>query len=381
MLRIHYSLNSGLGESIAPIEAPAQLNVRVRNLIVQAKKGKTVARGDIVARHPSPTGGAFHAAASGKITAVNEHNLTIKCDGGDDAVESVDVLTMGVGNELLRALQELGIDTAAYTGRTGTLIVNGLNPEPGVSVAQQLLKDEKETVQAGLDMALRLLRPGRAVLAVPKGEPAIMAGAETAHLKAKYPGSLDALVARAVTGREFPADTRIVNVMDLHDLGRVALSGRPVMDTIMTIDGRNYRVPLGTPIRHLLEVLAIPVDPADIVVLGGPFRGEAVYSLDEGIRKTDYGLFIVPASRFPAVQDAPCINCGECVLNCPARVQPHLISRCAEYERFDQAEKHGLNSCFECGLCAFNCFSRRPLLQYIRFAKDQIRAAGQGENA
>jgi electron transport complex protein RnfC len=48
---------------------------------------------------------------------------------------------------------------------------------------------------------------------------------------------------------------------------------------------------------------------------------------------------------------------------------------------FEMAEKHGLHSCFECGLCAFSCTMRRPLLQYIRFAKDQLRAAGRSEQA
>lgn len=381
MLKIHYSLDSGLNESITPIDAPKVLNIQKRNLVLQAKKGQSVRRGEILAKHPSPFGGAYHAAASGKVTAINEHNLTISCDGGDETIDAVDVRSMGVGKDLLRTLQDLGIDVAPYSGKAETLVINGLNPEPGISVAQQLLMDESEIIQAGLDMARKLLTPGRTVLAVGKGERFKLSGAETVGIKPKYPRSLDALVVRDITGREFPADTKIVSVMDLHDLGRVVLTGLPVMDTVLTIDGRNYRVPLGTPIRHLLDTVGIQPSSGDIVVLGGPFRGEAVYSLDEGVTKNDYGLFIIPSSRFPKVQDAPCINCGECVLNCPARVQPHLISRCAEYDKFEMAEKHGLHSCFECGLCAFHCFARRPLLQYIRFAKAQLKASRQTEQA
>lgn len=56
-----------------------------------------------------------------------------------------------------------------------------------------------------------------------------------------------------------------------------------------------------------------------------------------------------------------------------------MLSRYAEYEMFEMAEKHHLHSCFECGLCSFNCTVRRPILQYIRFAKDQLLASGQGE--
>ncbi|WP_245628628.1 4Fe-4S dicluster domain-containing protein [Salidesulfovibrio brasiliensis] len=99
------------------------------------------------------------------------------------------------------------------------------------------------------------------------------------------------------------------------------------------------------------------------------------------MKKSDYGLFTISSSTFPAVEDAACINCGDCVLKCPARIQANLISRYAEYEMFEMAEKHGLHSCFECGLCAFNCFSRRPLLQYIRFAKAQLKASRQAEQS
>lgn len=381
MLKIRYSLDFALTNSIRDMALPEELHVQVRNLVLKTKKGAALSRGDVIAEHPAPGGGAFHAAAGGKVAAVNYHNLVVQCTGGDETVPPVDVNSMGKGAELLRTLQGLGVDVAPLTGKAEVLVVNGLNPEPGVSVAQQLLRDGREELCAGLTLARKLLSPNRAVLAVSKGEQVVIPGAESVEISAKYPYSLDALVVRAVTGKEFPADTRAVNVMDLYDLGRVALTGLPVTETLMTIAGHNYRVPIGTPVRHILDLLGLAVGHGDTVVLGGPFRGEAIYSLDEGVKKTDYGLFITSSGAIPAVQDAACINCGECVLQCPARVQPHLISRCAEYERFEEAERYGLNSCFECGLCAFNCFARRPLLQYIRFAKAQLKAKGQDARA
>lgn len=380
MLKIQYPLDTELFNGIIDIDTPSELNIQVRNRVLKTKKGKKLAKGEIIAESPSAFGGACNAAFSGKVTKVNYHHMTIKC-AGDEVIEPTDMQNFGSGKELLRTLQGLGIDTAPLSGHAKTLVINGLNPEPGVSVAQQILKDETRYLQAGLDMARKLLTPSRTVLAAGKNDVVRLDGAETIQLKAKYPQSLDALVVRTVTGKEFPADTKIISVMDLYDLGRVALTGSPVTDTVMTIDGKNYRVPVGTPIRHLLDTLCLKIESGDIVILGGPFQGEAVYSLDEGVKKEDYGLFIISAADFPAVQDAACINCGECVLHCPARVQPHLISRYAEYERFEEAEKHGLNSCFECGLCSFNCFSRRPLLQYIRFAKAQLQASGRDERS
>jgi electron transport complex protein RnfC len=378
---LKYSLDSELTNSIRDMAVPEELHVQVRNLIIKTRKGSVLTRGEVIAEHPAPGGGAYHAAAGGKVTAVNYHNLVVKCTGSDETVLPVDVNSMGKGTELLSALQGLGVDVAPLSGKAEVLVINGLNPEPGVSVAQQLLRDGLEELQAGVSLARRLLSPNWTVLAVPSGSQVAVPGAETVGIRAKYPYSLDALVVRAVTGKEFPEGARVINVMDLYDLGRVALTGQPVTETLMTIDGFNYRVPIGTPVRHILDLLGLSAGSGDTIVLGGPFRGEAIYSLDEGVKKSDYGLFITTSDAIPAVQDAACINCGECVLNCPARVQPHLISRCADYERFEEAERYGLNSCFECGLCAFNCFARRPLLQYIRFAKAQLKAMGQDAQA
>ena len=382
MLKIHYSLESDFEKGIADIATPEELSIQVRNLVLKAKKGMQVAKGELIAEHPSTFGGAYHAACSGKVAKVDYHHLTIKCDADEagKAVEPVNVASLGAGVELLRVLQELGINVAPLS-KTEILVINGMNPEPGITVAEQLLRDEKAALEAGLDIARKLCSPTRIVLAAAKGTSYSLAGAERKRIKAKYPNSLDALVVKAVTGKEFPANAKVINVMDLYDLGRVALTGLPVTDTVMTVGGRNYRVPLGTPIRHVMRSIGQEIVSGDTVVLGGPFQGEAVYSLDEGVKKSDYGLFAISSKEFPAVQDAPCINCGDCVNKCPARIQANLISRYAEFERFEDAEKHGLHSCFECGLCAFNCFSRRPLLQYIRFAKAQLRASRQGEDS
>ena len=381
MLKIHYSLESDLQNGITDIAAPEALSIQVRNLVLKTAKRKKVVRGEVIAEHPAKFGGAHHAACAGVVSDVDYHHLAIKCSGEEEGVEPVDVKSLAPGLEMLRALQGLGIDCAVLSSPADILVINGLNPEPGISVVEQLLKDERETLEAGLELARKLIRPEKVILAEAKGDTFSLAGVENRYIKPKYPNSLDALVVRKITGKEFPSDTKVMSVMDLYDLGRVAMTGLPVTDTVMTIGDRNYRVPLGTPIRHILSTLGMEAKSGDTVVLGGSFRGEAVYSLDEGVKKGDHALFAIGSHVFPAVQDATCINCGECVLNCPGRIMPNLISRYAEYEMFEMAEKYGLNSCFECGLCAFSCTARRPLLQYIRFAKAQLKASRQSEQS
>jgi electron transport complex protein RnfC len=47
----------------------------------------------------------------------------------------------------------------------------------------------------------------------------------------------------------------------------------------------------------------------------------------------------------------------------------------AQRDDLDLAERYGLDACIECGICAYMCPSRLPLLQGIRVLKQKRRAA------
>jgi electron transport complex protein RnfC len=66
------------------------------------------------------------------------------------------------------------------------------------------------------------------------------------------------------------------------------------------------------------------------------------------------------------------------VQHCPARLQPNMLTRYAEYDMFEKAAASGLGVCFECGLCAMHCMARRPMLHMLRFAKEQLRLSREG---
>jgi electron transport complex protein RnfC len=51
---------------------------------------------------------------------------------------------------------------------------------------------------------------------------------------------------------------------------------------------------------------------------------------------------------------------------------PNLITRYVEFRQFDQCSDQSIDVCMECGLCAYYCPARRPMLQLIRLGKHQI---------
>ena len=163
--------------------------------------------------------------------------------------------------------------------------------------------------------------------------------------------------------------------MGLHDvfnIGAVALTGTPLTETIFDVAGKTCRAAIGTPAAHILEHCGLQPQDGDIVALNGLFRGRALSDLRHGIGKADISLAVVRAGTYPPVSDAPCVGCGRCIDVCPARLSPDMISRCAEFGLFEKCRKsYYVEACMECGLCGFVCVARRPMLQYMRLAKQE----------
>lgn len=371
------SLTTEFEEIIRDIPPPDEVHIPLKGHIPRIEKKKKVLQGARIAEHPEGYAGDVHSSLSGKVTNITPASISIKtdtkADTGNLKTEPVDISGIDQSKELILTLKGLGVDTNNLV-RAKTLIINGFNPEPGISVYDHLLHDHQETIERGLEIVRKLTSPTSTILAVPGRSTAYLSGCMTFHIKTFYPNSLNRVVVKLVTGFDKPENVATVSIPQLYFIGKIVETGLPLTETIITIGKINYRVKIGTPIRVILEYAGISVQPGDRVVLGGPFRGSAVYSLDQGVDKDTYGILVIPKDTFSPVTDAPCLNCGECVLKCPSRIMPNIISRMAEFGLFEKTIKYGIESCLECGLCTYFCTARRPVLQYIRLAKDELAA-------
>jgi electron transport complex protein RnfC len=345
------------------------------------KKKEAVNPGTLVAGHPGPSVGDAHSPVRGVVTDINDFEIVITsgtprptpgrpAEPGAPDVEPVSLDGLS-RDDLKKALKGLGVSPSAFL-KAPTLIVNGLNPEPGTGVAEVLLAQCKATLEKGLSVAQRLVEPATVLLAVPAGSSATLAACTAKPVAPVYPNSLDPLVVKALTGKESMGGVTVVSVMDLYGLGRVAETGLPLTETVLTVGGKALVVKVGTPLADVLELAGIAPAPGDRVVAGGPLRGQAVAALDRGVAKGDYALTVVPEAAFPPVTDKACINCGECALVCPSRILPGFVSRFVEFKMFDKAKDYHIEACMECGLCGYVCTARRPLLQFIRLGKQTL---------
>ena len=335
----------------------------------------------LLGEHPAPDKGDLFASIHGEISEITERSVFLAAtDPSKDApeVEPVDLLGQGLeGDELALAVKKMGVNTRSLGRRCKTLIINALNPDPGVTWAEPMLVSHVENLRTGMELHRRMARADNVILAVPKGSKVAYEGIPLAYVEPEYPNSVDQLVIKAVTGEENPEGVGIVGLHNIWSLGRVGRLGRPLIETVVTIGSYehsgNYIVRDGSTIGELLQFANIRLKDGDTVVRGGPLRGESLDRLDRSVTKGTYGIFVVEAGTIPPMEGhSPCVSCGACVLVCPARLKPSNLSRYAEFALHERCRAEHIESCLECGLCGYVCIARRPVLQYIRLAKRKL---------
>lgn len=382
MTKPSFTLLTGIGGPVQDGPEPEVVRVPLRGHSTKTiKKKAPVGPGTLVAEHPDAGVGDAHSPILGVVSDVTDTAVVITAGEAKpakegepaptaDPVAPVAVASMG-GDELKKALKALGVSTRPFA-KAAVLVINGLNPEPGTGIAELLLKDHQATVEKGLELVQKLVEPPTVLMAVPAGSSATLYGCTVKQVPATYPNSMNPLVVKALTGKETMDGVALVSVMELYAMGRVAETGLPLTETVLTVGNTAYRVKVGTPMAAVLAQAGVAANPCDRVVAGGPMRGKAVASPDQGVSKDDYVLTVVPDAAFPPVTDLPCINCGECVLVCPSRIMPGFVTRYVEFKLYDKAKEFHLESCMECGMCGYVCTARRPLLQFIRLGKKNL---------
>lgn len=386
MMNVRLNTSVELQGNLREVAAPSTVRIPLqKGLKAVVKKKQLVARGQVIAENPGKSAygtGFVHATIDGMVEEVLSDALVLgplpAPKEGEDApaltrpepLQNLDALT---GEDLSRALLELGIDTDKFHP-SRTLIINGLNPEPGVLVSEQLLRDAQKTLEVGVQVLERAVKPGTIKLVVASGKSVTLYGCTTVQANDVYPATIDAMVVLAATGAERPDNVDVISVSDLYRVGRVAETAFPLVEAIITVRDSVLRVPTGTPVQAVLDELGVPYGSGWKIALGGPMRGEIVFDLSTGVPENCTAITLLREGACPEVGQNPCMNCGECVLACPARIQPGMLSRYAEFGMFDTTRSQHVEACLECGMCTFVCPANRPVMQFLLLAKQHLAA-------
>ena len=101
--------------------------------------------------------------------------------------------------------------------------------------------------------------------------------------------------------------------------------------------------------------------------------GIAICDIDAPICKQNNALLALDEKDAAFKKERDCIRCGKCVDVCPMSLMPTLIERFARVKDAEKLTSYNTMVCMECGSCAFACPSGRPLVQYMRLAKQVLR--------
>ena len=122
------------------------------------------------------------------------------------------------------------------------------------------------------------------------------------------------------------------------------------------------------------------------LILNGIMRGYTCFSDEQPVTETTESVHVQGPHEVFFFENTACTNCGKCNSICPVDLEAGLLARLSEYGIFDKCRSLGAENCIECGLCAYVCPARRPLVQLISHAKQVVKnevvvEAGKEEDA
>jgi len=204
-------------------------------------------------------------------------------------------------------------------------------------------------------------------------------------MKVKYPHGSEkqliySLTRRSVPGGGLPFDVGVIvqNISTTLAIVEAATMNKPLYEKVVTFSGRainrpaNLKVKVGTSLADVVNYLGGTKDLVKIVS-GGPMMGFAMSALDVPITKTTSGVLFLNSRETDLEPHGPCIHCGRCLEACPMGLAPKEAAVYVEAGKGHLTERFGIFDCFECGCCAYVCPAKRPMVQFIRLAKIQVK--------
>jgi electron transport complex protein RnfC len=386
-----------------------------------------VAVGDSVKKYQaigSPQGfvsAPVHASISGKVVAISEFphpsgrlipSVVIESDGLDEGMpltENRDYLNLAPDQikALIKDAGIVGLGGAAFPTNVklsppkekpiDTVIINGAECEPYLTADHRLMVEKPQEIVNGLKLIMKAVGVNKGYIGIEKNKPdaiEIMQKAvsgesniEVIPLTVKYPQGAEKMLIKSVKGREVPSRGLPMDVGCVVQNVGTALAvyeavrfGKPLVERVVTVTGNGVREPknimarIGTRISELLDLSGGLVEGAVKVIAGGPMMGFAQWSLDVPVVKGTSGLLVMTENEYISSEEYfACIRCGRCVDICPMGLNPSMLSILAEKGHYEEAKDYNLFDCFECGSCAFVCPAKRPMVQFMRLAKSQVK--------
>lgn len=389
------------------------------------KVGDHVDVGQIIGDSDKYVSAPVHASVSGKVLSLAEVRVangrmlpavTIENDGANTLFGGIEPPNVNTRDELVKAVRASGLVGLGGAGfpthvklnfpankDIDTLVINAAECEPYITVDYRECIDNSWDIIGGVYTLAEIMGFKNVVIAVEDNKPDAIeilkkiADKDNDHgdivklmtLKSKYPQGAEKMMVQSATGRrvppgKLPADVGcvVMNVASVAFISRYLKTGKPLISRSMTVSGsaiaepKNVRVPIGISAGEVIDFCGgFKADPVKIIA-GGPMMGTALVNTDVPVLKSNNALLAFADDSTTNKKERACIHCGRCADACPMSLVPTSIEKSALRGDAESLIKEGVNVCMECGSCAYSCPAGKPLVQYMRLAKEVVREAG-----
>ena len=396
------------------------------------QKGDVVMVGTRIAEPGGFMSAAIHSSVSGKVakidTVVDASGLRkpaifIDVEGDEwepsiDRSEKLVLMTHKTREEIIECIKDSGIvgmGGACFPThvklcppkecKIDTLIINAVECEPFLTADHRLMLECPDQIIIGIKVILKALGLDRAVIGIEANKPdaielmrsktAMVSGIEVMPLMMKYPQGGEKQLIEAVTGRQVPPPPAlpanvgcvVQNVGTVFAVYEAVMKNKPLIERIVTVTGKdvknpcNLRVRMGTPVSQLIEFAGGMPEDTGKLISGGPMMGRPLLDETAPVVKGTSGVLMIPENEAARQAERNCIRCAKCVQACPMGLEPYLLASASKAGDWECAEDNWIMSCIECGCCQSTCPSRRPLLDWVRLAKNRVGGIIRARNA
>ncbi|MCB9301600.1 MAG: electron transport complex subunit RsxC [Lewinellaceae bacterium] len=277
------------------------------------------------------------------------------------------------------------------------LMMNGCECEPFLTCDHRVMVEFADELIDGTGILQHFIGAEKIYIAIEANKPDAVAilrekaahspmPIEVVPLQVKYPQGAEKMMITAILGEEVPSGklpldvgVLVSNVGTIVALSQYFRQGMPLIERVLTVTGpavrrpTNVLVPLGTPMRAVVDFCGGITEDAVRILLGGPMMGMVQKSLDVPVVKGISGILALTDEEVQDITTYNCIRCGRCLEACPLFLNPARMGLLARKGLWEEMEELNVLDCFECAACSYVCPSGIPLVQSFRVGKAMIR--------
>lgn len=382
------------------------------------KVGDNVKVGDKIAEAAGYISAPIHASISGTVKKIDDMltsngsyvpAILIASDGLMEVSENVKPVNLTDTVSFVNAVKESGIVGLGGAGfptyvklnvqdlsKIEEVVVNCAECEPYITADTRTMIDDIDLIEEGCNLLKQYLKVPKIIFGVESNKKEAIQSLRTLSekdatievnvLKASYPQGAEKVLIYNTTKKvvpegKLPLDVGVIimNVTTLAMIAKYIKTGMPLVEKVLTVDGacvknpKNVIAPIGTRVKDVFAFCNGFKETPFKVMYGGPMMGQAIPSLELPVVKTTNAILAFNEKEAKLPQPTACIKCGRCINHCPLQLDPVAFSKARELEQPEELEKLKANLCMECGVCAFVCPAKRPIVQNNRLAKTMLR--------